>query len=419
MSNIDKISSDVLKTLEVSPNLKKYRTQVSNRKIHTFFGNTENFKSSVLLGIRNQRTKNWLPTTKQDEELTSVIEEYFQKLYSILSLPSDSKIFNYEIVAGTPKKFTAIIRGNGNIEGHLQLVRNKANLLKVSNVVKRLFGQEGSKIAVDLGHIEGSTVAGQFATAMIERFESVGGNIPINTSALEKLKVIIKYNPLATKLATVEVEDQFGLVNQSTTEETLIGNLLKESLGENFIQKHMNSLIQPRVNNTINSFLDTAKKSGAKTSKKLKVDKSRKTSKKTKSLDTRNGILSGRTIETPKPIKLPREKSIEGAKDWSSLISIINAKLPQKVAGNMGAPGLVYRTGTFANSTKVTAVQTTRDGYPSIVFDYERKPYDVFDRTKGSAPWNTPARDPRALVDRSVREIVREMAVGRFFTRRA
>jgi hypothetical protein len=418
MSNIDKLSSDVLKTIEVSSNLQKYRARVSNRKIHTFFGNTENFKASLLQGIRAQRTKSWLPTKKQDDEITSVIEEYFQKLYSILSAPSASKIFNYEIVAGTPKKFTAIIRGDGNIEGHLQLVRNKANLLKVSNVIKRLFGQDGSKIAVDLGHREGSTVAGQVASAMIERFESVGGNVPINTSALEKLKVLVKYNPLAIKLATIEVEDQFGLVNQSTTDEALISNLLKESLGENFIQKHMNSLIEPRVNNTINNLLDIAKKGGAKTSKKLKVDKARKTSKKTKSLDTKNGILSGRTIELPKAIKLPPEK-VSAAQDWSSLRQIINSKLPQKVAANMGAPGLVYRTGTFANSTKVVNVENTKQGYPSIVFDYEREPYGVFDRRTGKAPWNTPSRDPRALVDRSVREIVREMAIGRFFTRRA
>lgn len=105
--------------------------------------------------------------------------------------------------------------------------------------------------------------------------------------------------------------------------------------------------------------------------------------------------------------------------NWASLIAIINNRLPKQVADNMGAPGLVYRTGRFANSTKIVNVETTNDGYPSIVFDYQRNPYDVFDRTKGAEPWNTPARDPRALVDKSVREIVQEMAIGRFYTRRA
>jgi hypothetical protein len=85
----------------------------------------------------------------------------------------------------------------------------------------------------------------------------------------------------------------------------------------------------------------------------------------------------------------------------------------------MRSPKLVNRTGRFASSAKVIGVELTTGGSPSFVFDYDRDPYDVFDRTKGRNPWNTPERDPRTLVDVSIREIVREMAIGRFFTRRA
>lgn len=85
----------------------------------------------------------------------------------------------------------------------------------------------------------------------------------------------------------------------------------------------------------------------------------------------------------------------------------------------MKYPSLVNRTGTFGNSAKIVNVEQTREGFPTFVFDYERDPYDVFDRTLGRSPWNTPQRDPRALVDKSVRELVREMAIGRFYTRRA
>lgn len=116
--------------------------------------------------------------------------------------------------------------------------------------------------------------------------------------------------------------------------------------------------------------------------------------------------------------------SIEGnnvskVQNWSSLIAILNKKLPEQVAGNMGSPGLNYRTGRLANSSEIVNIETTKDGYPSIVYSYQRDPYDVFDKTLGKAPWNTPSRDPRTLVDRSVREIVQEMAIGRFYTRRA
>lgn len=109
----------------------------------------------------------------------------------------------------------------------------------------------------------------------------------------------------------------------------------------------------------------------------------------------------------------------ESSRNWSSLIPIINMKLPEKVASNMRSPKLNFRTGKLANSSEVVSIETTREGYPSFVFNYERDPYDVFDRVKGRAPWNTPERDPRSLVDTSLREILRELAVERFYTRRA
>ena len=36
----------------------------------------------------------------------------------------------------------------------------------------------------------------------------------------------------------------------------------------------------------------------------------------------------------------------------------------------------------------------------------------------GSEPWATPERDPRKLIDGSIREIAARLAIGRFFTRR-
>jgi len=106
-------------------------------------------------------------------------------------------------------------------------------------------------------------------------------------------------------------------------------------------------------------------------------------------------------------------------RNWLQLLPMINSRLTDTVAKNMRSPKLNFRTGRFAQSAKVVNVEQTPQGFPSFVFDYKRDPYDVFDRTLGRKPWNTPQRDPRALVDQSVREIVREMAIGRFFTRRA
>ena len=92
--------------------------------------------------------------------------------------------------------------------------------------------------------------------------------------------------------------------------------------------------------------------------------------------------------------------------------------MPRTVAENMGAPGLENRTGTFASSVRVTDVSRTAQGHPSIGYTYQRNPYQIFETGTGTPPWATPARDPRTLVDASIREIAQELAVGRFYTRR-
>jgi len=63
-------------------------------------------------------------------------------------------------------------------------------------------------------------------------------------------------------------------------------------------------------------------------------------------------------------------------------------------------------------------VSKTQQGYPSFGFTYQKYPYQVFEMGRGSAPWATPERDPRKLIDNSMREIAAKYALGRFYTRR-
>jgi len=100
------------------------------------------------------------------------------------------------------------------------------------------------------------------------------------------------------------------------------------------------------------------------------------------------------------------------------LLALLNAKLPQTVAKNMGPPGLENQTGRFASSVKVTDVNQTAQGHPSIGYTYQKNPYQVFEMTHGDPRWATPDRDPRKLIDASVREIAAQFAIGRFYTRR-
>jgi hypothetical protein len=104
--------------------------------------------------------------------------------------------------------------------------------------------------------------------------------------------------------------------------------------------------------------------------------------------------------------------------DPLQMIGLINGKLSQIVRKNMRPPGLQNQTGNFASSVQIKDVSKTRQGYLSFGYTYEKDPYQVFEVGTGSAPWATPGRDPRKLIDKSIREIAAQMALGRFYTRR-
>ena len=97
------------------------------------------------------------------------------------------------------------------------------------------------------------------------------------------------------------------------------------------------------------------------------------------------------------------------------LLGILNKQLPDTVKNNMDSPALVNRTGRFAASTRVTDINTTRQGFQSIGYTYQKDPYQTFEigYEQGSAD-----RDPRKLIDKSIREIAAQYALGRFYTRR-
>ena len=97
------------------------------------------------------------------------------------------------------------------------------------------------------------------------------------------------------------------------------------------------------------------------------------------------------------------------------LLGTLNKQLPQTVRENMDLPALRNRTGRFASSVIATDVITTPQGFQSIGYTYQKDPYQTFEMgyAKGS-----PDRDPRTLIDRSIREIAAEFALGRLYTRR-
>jgi hypothetical protein len=105
----------------------------------------------------------------------------------------------------------------------------------------------------------------------------------------------------------------------------------------------------------------------------------------------------------------------DSAINLNALKAQINAKLTMTVIKNMGTPALENRTGRFARSVEVTDVIQTPKGFPSIGYTYQKGPYQTFE--PGFAQGST-QRDPRVVISKSIREIAKELIVGRFYTRR-
>jgi hypothetical protein len=92
-----------------------------------------------------------------------------------------------------------------------------------------------------------------------------------------------------------------------------------------------------------------------------------------------------------------------------NLLALLNSKLPREVKANMSSPSLVNRTGRFAGSVKaINVIQNKK--FPTIQYTYQRSPYGVFE--------DDPDRDPRALINKTIREIAAEFMIGRFYTAR-
>lgn len=141
-----------------------------------------------------------------------------------------------------------------------------------------------------------------------------------------------------------------------------------------------------------------------------------KTKSKSKGAKTSASVaLSAKRLKTKK--KKSKAKT-SAASQPLAMVALLNKKLPNTVRKNMQNPQLVNRTGRFADSVKVVDVMPTPQGFPSFGYTYQKNPYQVFEEGAGAAPWANGERDPRDLIDKSIREIAAEFAIGRFYTRR-
>ena len=120
-------------------------------------------------------------------------------------------------------------------------------------------------------------------------------------------------------------------------------------------------------------------------------------------------ILGKKTTKRVRLKTAPVQKLRDSKGQFTSpmnIQAILNAKIKEQVADNMGKGGaLVYRTGRFAQSVSVNKVMQSRQGTLTAYYTYMKAPYQTFERgfKQGSL-----RRDPRKLISSSIREIAAE-----------
>jgi hypothetical protein len=135
-------------------------------------------------------------------------------------------------------------------------------------------------------------------------------------------------------------------------------------------------------------------------------------------------IKKAKVVTLAKTVALPKAKKRTGKRKpappkmaLQNILGVLNNQLPKVVAANMGNPRLENRTGRFAQSVRATDVTKTPQGFASIGYTYMKERYGGYESTSGSR-FADVDRDPRPLIDQSIREIVIGFGLGRVFTRR-
>jgi len=179
------------------------------------------------------------------------------------------------------------------------------------------------------------------------------------------------------------------------------------------------SLKEKQVKLLVNTALDPFRKTAS-----VKVSGQRKKiqNKTTKQKEKIRSKIKSSALAVNAKVKVKGRKRRQTVSSSTAellrMIALINKKLPDVVRKNMQQPALQNRTGRFADSVEVTEIVPTPKGFPSVGYTYRKNPYQVFEVGQGEPPWATPERDPRKLIDRSIREVAAQLAMGRLFTRR-
>lgn len=428
-----------------------YRRRKANRQSHVFVVSEFALKRGVI-----DTLKRGLAGEKNaSKTINKVLAEVdIKKTIREIAINARRRIENDSVVVGkvtkdTPEKFVAYFSATQKDSGNFRNVYKQ--VYTSYNSILDKFAEEVSEASIKVaGESFGDKAKNYFALEHSE-FEGIAES-HVKDSIVESLEGIagIEYQDVLAWLDASDID--LRIVRDTNTNKMVVfigskfGNI-EEGFSTKGRKKELKELVDgankilreegTRILNLpgSDSFVDIKRK---KLLKKVTSDFA-KIKNVAITLDE-NVNVKGKKTQTKQPIKKRKSRNVvqSGLKKGGGaalastqkrkvkkgvassplkLLALINQKLPRTVAKNMGDPALNYRSGRFASSTRVTDVVNTQKGFPSIGYTYQRDPYSVFESTSGSR-FSSVDRDPRILIDRSIREIAAELALGRFYTRR-
>lgn len=246
-------------------------------------------------------------------------------------------------------------------------------------------------------------------------------NTPTNIQE-EIVQLTTRYNQIVTKDGKLKANYASIIDFQSGSENISDSSLEKKikSVFRTFITDFaQKDLLKTKGSSTLEDKIEAV--IIAEITKNIKTAKVSKSTKATKLVSKGKTSVKGTktkstaTVRAAGTLKTPKRKTKGSGFSQTKLYAALNTKISNVVAKNMGDPALNYRTGRFANSVQITDVTTTKMGFPSVGYTYQLYPYQTFE--PGFAQGDVD-RDPRKLIDRSIREIAAELLIGRLYTRR-
>jgi hypothetical protein len=109
------------------------------------------------------------------------------------------------------------------------------------------------------------------------------------------------------------------------------------------------------------------------------------------------------TLSMPVTKTAPMRNAYGQFTSLSKILTMLQGNIREQVRSNMKTPRLIYRSGRFADSVKISNITRSDKGLYTISYGYATYPYQTFEPgyKQGSIK-----RDPRSLIRLSIRELV-------------